>query len=308
MSNEDYYTILGVDRKASAEEIKKAYRKKALLYHPDRNPGDKEAETRFKKISEAYAVLSDPKKRSEYDTYGSQAFGRRFSQEDIFRNFDFQSILREFGFGGRMSGGRGRQRTSFRDDPFADLFGGFRQEQQSPRPRRGNDVDYNLDITLEEAFTGTEKKLSIPSSGHSEKLLVKVSPGISTGQRLRLQGRGGAGTYGGSAGDIYITIRVLQHERFGRDGDDLTIQQAVTYSQAVLGATIDVHTIDGVVKRVKIPPGSQPHTKIRMKGFGMPRFKGSGRGDAYLYLTVKVPKSITDMQERLIKKLAEEGL
>lgn len=308
MNNDDYYTILGVDRKASAEEIKKAYRKKALLYHPDHNPGDREAETRFKKISEAYAVLSDPEKRREYDTYGSQAFGRRFSQEDIFRNFDFQSILREFGFGGRMSGGRGGRRTAFREDPFADLFGGFRQEQRSPRPRRGNNVEYNLDITLEEAFTGTEKKLSIPSSGQGEKLLVKVPPGIATGQRLRLPGRGGAGIYGGGAGDIYITIRVLPHERFVRNGDDLTVQQTITYSQAVLGATIDVPTIGGVVKRVKIPPGSQPHTKIRMKGFGMPRFKGSGRGDAYLYLTVKVPKSITDMQERLIKKLAEEGL
>lgn len=300
----DYYAVLGIKKGASAEEIKKAYRKKALLYHPDRNPGDKAAETEFKKVSEAYAVLSDPEKRRQYDTYGSQAFGNKFSQEDIFRNFDFQSILREFGY----RGGFGGKSTSRRVDPFADLFGGFRQTRQTPRARRGDDVDYNLEITLEEAFRGVEKRISLRGPDRSDKILVKVPPGITTGQKLRIPGKGGEGSFGGQFGDVFITIRVKPHERFAREGDDITVQHTISYSQAVLGTSIDVPTIDGEMKRIKIPPGTQPNTRIRLKGHGMPRFKGSGRGDAFVRLNIEVPKKITDKQEKLIKRLAEEGL
>lgn len=304
----DYYKILGLNRKATAGDIKKAYRQRALKYHPDRNPGNAAAEAEFKKISEAYAVLSDPEKRLQYDRFGSHDFGRRYSQDDIFRNFDFNSIFREFSFGGSGSGHRGRMRASFgAADNFTDYFSGSGQQQSSRnQPQRGDNIEYNLDVTLEEAFKGTEKKISLGRG--SEKILVRVPPGIATGQKLRLPDKAHAGKHGGLAGDVFITLRVMPDAVFTREGDDLLVAIDIKYTEAVLGTTVEVPTICGEAKRVRVPAGTRPNIKIRLKGFGMPRFKGTDRGDLYLRLNINIPNTLNNDQDKLIRALAETGL
>ena len=199
---EDYYQVLGVDKKASADEIKKAYRKLAVKWHPDKNPTNKKAsEEKFKKISEAYAVLSDPEKRQQYDTFGSaDQYRQQYSQEDIFRGFDLDEILRGFGFGGARGGGRTTFRTSRRggasaqdyDDPFASLFGGSMGggRQYANMPQKGQDAEYNLSISLEESVFGADKKISFQLENRIEDINVKIPPGISTGKKLRLPGKG----------------------------------------------------------------------------------------------------------------------
>ncbi|HNZ30850.1 MAG: DnaJ C-terminal domain-containing protein [Smithellaceae bacterium] len=317
---EDYYQILGVDKKASVDEIKKAYRKLAVKWHPDKNPNNKAAEEKFKKISEAYAVLSDSQKRQQYDTFGSaDQFRQQYSQEDIFRGFDLNEILRSFGFGGAR-GGRTTFRTSRRggggfqeyEDPFADLFGsmggGGAGRQYANVPQKGQDAEYNLLISLEESVLGAEKKISFQIENRVEDINVKIPPGISTGKKLRLPGKGLSGYNGGPNGDLYLNINVLSHPIFTRDGNDLYIEKTIKFTQAALGTTIDVPIIDGSVKRIKISPGTQNNTKIRMKGYGIPNFKSSSKGDQYVKITIEVPKKLSDRQAKLVRQLAEEGI
>ena len=305
--NTDYYKILGVDKKASADDIKKAYRKLALKYHPDKNPGNKEAEEKFKRMSEAYAVLSDPEKREQYDNFGSDNFKQHYSQEDIFRNFDINQILRDLGFGGH-GGGAGRRTHTYQQaggDPFADLFGGSQFRQM---PQKGQDAEYNLAVTIEESVLGAEKKLSLNKGGKVDEINIKIPQGISAGKKLRLAGKGLPGINGGATGDLYLNISIFPHPIFARDGNDIYVEKSVNFSQAVLGTTIDVPTVDGLAKRIKVPPGTQNNTKIRMKGYGVPNLKGSAGGDLYIKITVNIPKKLTDDQAELIKKLADEGL
>lgn len=317
---EDYYQILGVDKKASVDEIKKAYRKLAVKWHPDKNPNNKAAEEKFKKISEAYAVLSDSQKRQQYDTFGSaDQFRQQYSQEDIFRGFDLNEILRSFGFGGAR-GGRTTFRTNRRggggfqeyEDPFADLFGsmggGGAGRQYANVPQKGQDAEYNLSISLEESVLGAEKKISFQIENRVEDINVKIPPGISTGKKLRLPGKGLSGYNGGPNGDLYLNINVLSHPIFTRDGNDLYIEKTIKFTQAALGTTIDVPIIDGSVKRIKISPGTQNNTKIRMKGYGIPNFKSSSKGDQYVKITIEVPKKLSDRQAKLVRQLAEEGI
>ncbi|HCS77328.1 MAG TPA: integrase, partial [Syntrophaceae bacterium] len=284
---EDYYQVLGVDKKATAEEIKKAYRKLAVKWHPDKNPNNKSAsEEKFKKISEAYAVLSDPEKRQNYDNFGSaDQFRQQYSQEDIFRGFDLDEILRSFGFGGSRGGGR---TTTFRtgrrggggsgyqeyDDPFSSIFGGGGGHQYANMPQKGQDAEYNLSVSLEESVMGADKKISLQMENRIEDINVKIPAGISSGKKLRLPGKGLAGINGGPNGDLYLNINVLPHPIFARDGNDLYIEKTIRFTQAALGTTIDVPTLDGTTKRLKIAPGTQNNTKIRMKGFGVPGLKG----------------------------------
>jgi curved DNA-binding protein len=305
--NTDYYKILGVDKKATAEDIKKSYRKLALKYHPDKNPGNKEAEEKFKKVSEAYAVLSDKEKRNQYDNFGSDNFSQHYSQEDIFRNFDINEILRDLGFGGSAGRRRGYsyQHQSSGGDPFADLFGGSQYHQM---PQKGRDLEYNLTITIEESVFGSEKKLAITKDDRIDEINIKVPPGINAGRKLRLTGKGLPGAHGGSPGDLYLNIGILPHPIFARDGNDIYVEKSINYSQAALGTTIDIPIMDGTTKRIKIPAGTQNNTKIRMKGYGVPNLKGSGKGDQYVKITVNIPRKLSDHQMELIKKLAEEGL
>jgi curved DNA-binding protein len=312
---EDYYKTLGIEKSASAEEIKKAYRKLALKWHPDKNPNNKAAEEKFKKISEAYAVLSDNEKRKDYDMYGSaEQFRQRYSQEDIFRGFDLNDILRSFGFGdlgGRGSRtfrtGRGGGFNYTQGDSFSDIFEG-EQQLYSHRPQKGQDFEYNLSITLEESVLGAEKKLALQKENNVEEISFKIPSGINTGKKLRLSGKGAPGLNGGPAGDLYINIHILPHPIFARDGNDLYIEKTINYSQAVLGTSIDVPTLEGITKRIKIQPGTQNNTKIRMKGFGVPGLKGTVKGDQFVKITIAVPKKLTERQIQLINKLSEEGL
>ena len=313
---EDYYKTLGIEKGASAEDIKKVYRKLALKWHPDKNPDNKAAEDKFKSINEAYAVLSDPEKRKEYDTYGSaDQFRQKYTQEDIFRGFDLNDILRGFGFGdlgGRggsrtFRSGRGGGFTFSRGDSFSDMFEGERQ-RYAHMPQKGQDFEYNLSITLEESVFGADKKLALQKADGIEEINFKVPPGISTGKKLRLTGKGASGTDGGPSGDLYIHISILPHPIFARDGNDLYIEKTINFSQAALGTSIDIPTLEGTVKRIKIPPGTQNNTKIRMKGYGVSGLKATGKGDQFVKVTINVPKKLTDRQLQLVNKLAEEGL
>ncbi|MDD4861683.1 MAG: DnaJ C-terminal domain-containing protein [Smithellaceae bacterium] len=317
---EDYYQVLGVDKKATAEEIKKAYRKLAVKWHPDKNPNNKSAsEEKFKKISEAYAVLSDPEKRQNYDNFGSaDQFRQQYSQEDIFRGFDLDEILRSFGFGGSRGGGRTTFRTGRRggggggyqeyDDPFSSIFGGGGGHQYANMPQKGQDAEYNLSVSLEESVMGADKKISLQMENRIEDINVKIPAGISSGKKLRLPGKGLAGINGGPNGDLYLNINVLPHPIFARDGNDLYIEKTIRFTQAALGTTIDVPTLDGTTKRLKIAPGTQNNTKIRMKGFGVPGLKGAPKGDQYIKINVEVPKKLTDKQMKIIEQLGAEGI
>ena len=311
---DDYYKILGVDKSAGKEDIKKAYRKLALKYHPDRNPNNKKAEEKFKKISEAYAVLSDPEKRKQYDTFGSDTFSQRFSQEDIFRGFDFDDILKSFGFsglGGDFSPifGGGRRKRSYvhkTTEPFSKIFGEQMGRQQMAR--KGENIEYDISITLEEAAVGSDKRLSVKKKGGTENINIKIPPGISAGKKLRLAGKGLPGINGGPPGDLYLKINILPDPVFTRDGNDIYMEKAISFSNATLGTSLDVPTLGGITKRIKIPAGTQNNTKIRMKGFGIPNLKGTGKGNQYVKITVTVPKKLTKKQTELINELSEEGL
>jgi len=288
MAARDYYEILGVKKSATADEIKKAYRKLAVKYHPDKNPGDKQAEERFKEISEAYAVLSDAEKRKQYDQFGSDGFHQRFSQEDIFRGFDINDLLREMGFGGAGRGGFG--------------FG-----QGARGPRRGEDLAMEVQVTLRESASGGEKRVTFSHGGERQELSVKIPAGIDDGAQLRVKGKGSSGVGGGPAGDLYLTIRVGRDPDFVREGDDLVVERQIRFSEAALGTSLDVPTLE-TPKRIKVPAGVQSGTKIRLRGCGIPHRGGSGKGDLYVKVSVKVPELVTGEQKKLLEQLAKAGL
>jgi len=309
----DYYEILGVKKDSSAQDIKKAYRKLAMKYHPDRNKGDKEAEDRFKKVSEAYAVLSDPEKRKQYDTFGESGFQQRYSQEDIFRGFDLGDILKEFGLGGmgggfRTSGGQG--------SPFETFFfqsGGPGAGRESFRttaqqPVKGSDLTYELSVSLQEILNGSQKTISLRRENRTENVSVKIPKGIKSGQKLRLAGKGSPSPYGGPPGDLYLIIREEPHPVFKREDNNLIVEQRIPFSKACLGSEISVKSLEGKELKVKVPAGMQPQAKLRLKGHGLPAGKTGSRGDIYVKINVDVPKNLTGDQKKLIKQLAEKGL
>ncbi|MBM9612738.1 J domain-containing protein [Desulfobulbus rhabdoformis] len=316
----DYYQSLGVAKTASAEEIKKAYRKLALKYHPDKNPDDKVAEEKFKEISEAYAVLSDPEKRQQYDTFGSTGFKQRYSQEDIFRNFDLNDILRQFGFGGGFRPGGGGFRTSnFRSagggSPFENIFsgggmrGGCGGGGCGPQPTRGEDLTYELQVSLEDVLNGTEKIISLRhQGGQNQNVSVKVPKGIEDGKRLRLSGKGAPSQTGGAPGDLYLKVQVAEHPVFQRQDDDLLVEHRIPFSQACLGTSIEVATLEGKKFNVKVPAGVQQEAKLRIKGHGLPVGPIGTRGDLLVKIAIRIPKTLTPEQEEAIQALAELDL
>lgn len=342
MAARDYYAILGVSRDAGDGDLKKAYRNLARAHHPDRNPGDKAAEERFKEVSEAYSVLSDPDKRAHYDRFGTApsaagggADGFTTIVEDLFESFGF--------FGG---GGNRRQRA-----------------------QRGDDLRYDLEISLEEAADGVETKLQIPRqeacetcegtgreagtmpetcgscrgqgqvrfsqgfltvarpcptcggqgkinrypckgcSGRGrlskERLLkVTIPPGVEDGNQLRLSGEGEAGERGGPTGDLYVVIHVRQHEVFVREGPHLLAELPITFPQAALGDTVEVPVLKGKAE-LTVPPGTQPGQRLVLKGKGMPQLRGRGRGDLHYEIVVEVPTRLTARQKELLEEFRQ---
>lgn len=303
MSDKDYYKLLGVKKDATDDEIKKAYRKLALKYHPDHAKGDKAAEEKFKEISEAYAVLSDKEKRKQYDTFGSTGFHQRYSQDDIFKGFDFSNIFKEFGFGGSgFYTGGGRKSSQF---GFEDLFG-YRGRQQ-PRVK-GSDLEYELPLTIGEVATGTSKTITLQREGRTETLTIKIPRGMVTGKKLRLSGKGEPSPYGGPTGDLYIRSKVVNDPVYRLEDYDLYVSQKIKLSQALLGTTVKVPTIDGKEMSLKIHPGTKHKTKMRLAGHGIPHMQGGLKGDLYVEVQVEMPAKLTEKQRQLIEKIAETGL
>lgn len=338
----DYYEVLNVSREASDAEIKSAYRKLALKFHPDRNPGDQTAEDSFKEAAEAYAVLSDEEKRHRYDTLGHAGMG----------------------------GSPGFDPSSFRDfgDIFGDIFGFGDLFGRRGGPRRGADLRYNLDLSFEHALFGTETQIRIPRSedcvtcdgsgaapgtkpttcttcggtgqvtfqqgffsvartcgrcggtGRTIKdacttcrgqgrvsvertLQVKIPAGVDSGSTLRISGEGEAGSTGAPAGDLYVAIRVAEHPFFQRDGENLFCEMPLTIAQAALGVTLRVPTPDGEESKVSVPEGTQTGASFRVKGKGVPRLGGKGRGDLHVTVRVLTPTKLSSEQRRLLEQL-----
>ena len=337
----DFYEILGVAKDATEAELKKAFRAMALKYHPDRNTGSKESEEKFKEVNEAYSVLSDPEKRAHYDRYGS-AEGA--------------------GFGAFSGAGFG--------DIFEDIFGDFFgfSGQRRPRPSKGNDLRYDLEVTLEESASGVEKQIEVPrwetcASCHGSgskpgkgpvtcsnckgtgqvrfqqgffsvsrtcgacrgtgriisdpctackgdgrlrkvrNLLVRVPAGVDSGSRLRMSGEGDPGTLGGPPGDLYIVIDLKEHPVFDRRGNDIYCVMNISFPQAVLGAEIEVPTLEGTAN-LRIPPGTPSGKAFHMKGKGIPRLGGHGKGSEVVVVTIEVPKNVTARQRELLEEFA----
>ena len=282
----DYYSLLGVERTADAATIKKTYRKLAQKFHPDRNPGNKQAEEKFKQITEAYAVLSDPEKRKQYDQFGDSGFHQRFSHDDIFRNVDLGDI-----FGG--------------EDLFSQLFGGRGRAQR--RPAKGQDFSMQISIPLLLAAQGGERRIDYRSDGRVEQIKVRIPAGIEPGARLRVTGKGGANPAGGPPGDLYLQVEIEPDPLFSREGNDLLVRVEVPFSGICLGTSIEVPTLDAP-KRVKVPAGMQPGQKIRLRGFGIAASGRRPAGDLFAVIEVAVPKSLSKEQQQIVEQLREAGL
>ncbi len=296
MEYKDYYKILGVDRKASEKEIKRAYRKLAVKYHPDKNPGDKAAEERFKEINEAYEVLSDPEKRAKYDQLGEswRTYQRMGGQPGDFDWSQWMSgapggVHIEFGDLGDLFGG------GF-SDFFNAVFGGMEARRRAAR--RGRDIQQPITISLTEAYTGTTRTVRLDG----RRLEVKIPPGAKTGTKVRLAGKGEAGP--GASGDLYLVVEVAPDPRFRRKGDDLYVEVPVDLYTAVLGGEVTVPTPGGPVM-LTIPPGSQPGQTFRLRGRGMPLLRNpSEHGDLYARLKVRLPRELSRRERELFEQLA----
>jgi curved DNA-binding protein len=314
-NKKDYYEILGVARGASEDELKKAYRKLALKYHPDKNPGDKASEEKFKEISEAYAVLSDKDKRTQYDQFGMGGFQQRYSEEDIFKGFSMGDLFKDLGFGGgdmfshifgRQAGrGGGRQRQQ--QQPGGFDFRDFITREQPEGPGTGLDMHYELEIPFMDAIKGSQKQVSFTTPYGPEEVSVKIPAGISTGKKLRLQGKGNTDPRTGRRGDLFITVKVGEHPVFRREENDLYVKKEIKLTDALLGAEVEVPSADGA-KRVKIPAGMKSHGKVRLKGLGVPGLGKGVAGDLYVEVVPEIPKKLTEKQKTLIEELRREGL
>ena len=353
MAKRDYYEVLGVSKSSSAEQIKSAYRKLAVKYHPDKNEGDKAAEEKFKEASEAYHILSNSERKQNYDNFGHAAFENGGGGRGGFGNFDFSNHF---------------------SDIFEDFFGEGFGQRGSGRSRksnnRGSDLRYDLSITLEESYTGKKQDIKFSSSekcdtcsgsgskpghnagtcsmcgGHgqvrssqgfftvqqtcpqcsgsgeeitnpctncngqgkkqsSKRLSVSIPKGVDDGTRIRLSGKGEAGSRGAGNGDLYLFINVYSHDLFKRSEENLFFECPISIADAALGTSIEIPTIDGGKAKIKIPSGTQSGKQFRLKGKGMPYMRGSGNGDLYVQVNTEVPVSLNKEQKELLEKFRE---
>jgi len=307
MEFKDYYAALGVAPDADEQTIKQAYRKLARQYHPDVNPGDTQAEERFKEINEAYQALSDPERRRKYEELREQY--QRWQQRGGRGDFDWGR--------GQAAPGQYTYSASPEDmedifgdaSPFSDFFSSiFGQAADGPtrrarevRPRRGRDVEAPVEITLEEAFRGTTRGIQIGD----RRIEARIPPGVRSGSRVRLAGQGSPGAAGGPAGDLYLNVEIAPHPQFERDGDDLRENVPVDIYTAATGGQVRVPTLDGAVK-LKIPPRTQADRVFRIKGKGMPRReKPTERGDLYARVKLVLPEPLSDTELETLRQLAQ---
>lgn len=321
MAKKDYYETLGVSRTATEKDIKQAFRRLARKYHPDVNPGSKDAEAKFKEINAAFEVLSDKDKRQKYDQYGEQwQFAEQFAGQQQGTPSGFRSS-------------RTDQASPFADvdidSLFGDLFAGTRG-RRAHRPRRGQDVEYHIEVTLEEAFSGSERTIILETqepcrtckgigmvknapcptcrgAGYvptTKRLEVKIPAGVKTGSRIRLAGKGGAGEAGASNGDLYLQVTVKPHARFERRDDDLLVDVPVALTIALLGGEVKVPTPKGNLV-LKVPPETQNGRSFKLAGQGMPHLGNANRGDLFATVKVVLPTKLSKEEKELIEKLAE---
>ena len=351
MAKRDYYEVLGVNKSASADQIKSAYRKLAVKFHPDKNKGDKGAEEKFKEASEAYHVLSNSERKQNYDNFGHAAFENGGGGRGGFGNFDFSNHF-----------------SDIFEDFFGEGFGGGRRSRRSNN--RGSDLRYDLSISLEEAFSGKKQDIKFSTSekcdtcsgsgskpgheagacsmcgGHgqvrssqgfftvqqtcpqcagageeithpcsscngqgkkqaSKRLSVTIPKGVDDGTRIRLSGKGEAGSRGSSSGDLYLFINVHSHDLFKRSDENLFFECPVSIADAALGTSIEIPTIDGGKAKIKIPAGTQSGKQFRLKGKGMPYMRGNDFGDLYVQVNTEVPISLNKEQKELLEKFRE---
>lgn len=302
----DFYEVLGLKKEASVDEIKKAFRKKAMKYHPDKNPGDKISEEKFKEVNEAYGILADPEKRDKYDRFGlagvdpnaafnggqeqGQGFGnqggRQYRTYDNFNRGDFD-VFKDFSGSGF-------------ENLFGTMFGGggFGSAQAKAQPRKGHDLQTNITITFEEAAFGTKKQVRL----NGKTISITIPEGIDNGAKISLKGQGQPSTNGGPNGDLIAVIHVKPHSKFTRKGADLYIDVSITVAQAALGASIIVPTLKEKVS-YKVPAGTQPNTVFRLSGKGIKGLKNKNPGDLYVTVHVKIPTELTQEQKDLLEKL-----
>lgn len=337
MDYKDYYKVLGVSKTAAQDDIKKAYRKLARQYHPDANPGNKQAEDKFKEIGEAYEVLKDPEKRSRYDQLGSnwKQFSRAGGQQGwqgspgaqgqhgytydfSGSDFGFQDLGSGFSDFFEMFFGRGS------DDRYSTVFtnfggtgqktqrtqeGGSSQQQRrnfwrNSTVQKGQDYQYDLNITLREAYFGTQRTISLQKEGNLRTVNVKVPKGIKDGGKIRVKGEGGAGPRGGEAGDLYLAVHLISHHFYTMKGEDLYCELPVTITEAIFGAKIDIPTFAGTVS-MKLPANTQAGKTLRLKGKGMPKLKSTDSGDLYVKVRVVVPSGLSDEQKNKLSEFAK---
>lgn len=285
MRKKDYYKILGVSEEASAEQIKKAYKKLARKYHPDLHPGDKSMESKFKEINEAQSVLTDPKKRADYDYAGKEVF------EPV-----MGGPFNAGGRGGFSMGGMGG---------IEDLISSMFEGRGAPtRPRRGTDIESAMEIDFMQAALGSEFKITVTRGKKREKITVKIPAGVDDGSKVKLKGKGNPGVKGAGAGDLYIVTKVKTHPYFIRKGSKIYLDVPITIKEALLGAVITVPTLTGTTM-VKVPPGTKGGQKLRVKKEGVKGVKGNVRGDMYLNIMISVPKPINKRSRELIEEFSK---
>lgn len=305
----DFYEILGVPRGASEEEIKRAYKHLAKLHHPDMaQPSQKKAaEERFKEINEAYQILSNPEKRKMYDQFGHAAFQARAAGGPFGGGFQAgQWGPFTYTYAGGSAGGFDFADLEDPFDIFESVFGfrGFRE-----KARKGRSLYYSLTIDFLDAARGLEREIKVGGKG----LKIRIPKGVGDGTELRFAGEGESGLAGAPPGDLYLTIKVRPHSLFSRFGDDLYVGQEISFAQAVLGDVLEVPVLspdapDGEGKlKLRVPPGTQHSTDFRLRGYGMPRLHGSGRGDEYVRIFIKVPKKISREEKELLENLKDLG-